>query len=281
MRDQAIGKHRRPRKKVVKAASPERAGRPRRRALRWVPRVLSLLAYLVVLISGGWLLYYSVESPYFQISDISVSGAKLLNAGEVQDTAGVLGGNAVLVRTQSLEQSIERLSAVQEARAEVTLGGKVTIDVVERTPLVQWIGREGSFLVDKEGVVFGRQQPSGPIPVVRDLDGPTLEVGNRVDPAVLTSVALLDTALPARAGFKPAQYDFSRGDGISVLVSDGPRVLFGDASDLDGKLTALAAVREHLEASKYRAESIDLRFRGRPTYVLAPSAPVKQTQSRQ
>ena len=279
MRDQAIAKHRRPRKAQPKPDSTAKDARRLKMSFGWVPRVLSVLTYLVVLISAGWLLYYSVVSPYFQVQDIAVSGTKLLDPAQVQDTSGVLGSNALLIRTEAVEQSVLKITAAREARAEVTLGGKVAIDVAERTPLVQWQAREGSFLVDKEGVVFGQYAPQAPLVVVRDIDGPAMEIGSRVDPAVLTSVSLLDSTLPAKAGFRPEWYDYSRASGISVQMVDGPRIIFGDADDLDAKLSALGAVVDHLQASKYRAESIDLRFRGRPTYILAPSAPVKQGQS--
>ena len=278
MRDQAIPRHRRPRKRPVKDNPSERPPRRRRPSLRWLPQALSVLSYLLVLLSAAWLLYYSVESPYFQIHEIAVSGTKLLDPSRVQDASGVLGNNALQVRTPAIDRSLLNIPAIREARAAVTLGGRVAIGVSERTPLAQWQAREGSFLVDAEGVVFGQQVPQGPLPVVRDLDGPATEVGSRIDPAVLTSVTMLDSALPGEAGFKPAWYDYSRSDGISVQVPDGPRVLFGDAGDLDAKLSALATIEQHLDATKNRAESIDLRFKGRPTYVLAPSAPVKRDQ---
>ena len=54
-------------------------------------------------------------------------------------------------------------------------------------------------------------------------------------------------------------------------------MLFGDAEDLDSKLAALASIRQHLDSTKARAEVIDLRFQGRPTYVLPLTpAPAKQ-----
>ena len=53
-------------------------------------------------------------------------------------------------------------------------------------------------------------------------------------------------------------------------------MLFGDAEDLDSKLAALVSIRQHLETTKAKAEVIDLRFRGRPTYVPPqPPAPAK------
>lgn len=239
-----------------------------------------MIVYPSVLILAAWLLYYSVESPYFAVRDIPVSGTKLLDAGQVQAAVGVMGRNALLVRTGAVEQAVLRLTPAREARAVVSLAGRVAVDVTERTPLVQWQAREGSFLVDQEGVIFSQQPPPSPVTVVKATGDPTVEVGGRVDPAVLASVTALQGALPARAGIQPPWLGYSQDTGLSVPASDCPRVIFGDASDLDSKLAALAAIRQYLESTKSRAELIDLRFKDRPVYVLAPPAPAKSGQAR-
>jgi cell division protein FtsQ len=280
LRDQAIAKNRKPRRRADKY-TPSR-GEPEKRliSLRSVSRVFSMLAYFAVLILAGWLLYYSVESPYFAVRNIDVSGSKLLAASQVQDAAGVLGRNALGLQTEAVEQAVLRLSSAREAHAEVTLAGRVVIDVVERTPLVQWQAREGVFLVDRQGVAFGQQPPPSALPLVRDVDGPVMEVGSRIDPAVLTSIEALQGTLPTRAGIQPAWYDYSHSTGVAVPIAGGTRVIFGDASDLDSKLASLAAIREYLDTTKSRAELIDVRFENRPVYVLAPPAPVKAGQPR-
>ncbi len=280
MRDQAVVRHPRAKKRSERPESASKSRQRPRVTFRWLPRTLSLLTYLVVLLSTAWLLYYSVESPYFQVHEISVSGTRLLDSAQVQDTSGVLGSNAILIQREAIEQSVLKITAVRDASAEVSLAGTVTIDVTERTPVVQWQAHEGAFLVDGEGVAFGQQEPPSPLLVVRDIDGPGMEVGTRLDPSIIASLRILDAGLGAKAGIKPSMYDYSRSNGLSVQVPDGPRVFFGDAEDLDAKLSALASITDHLASIKSRAESIDLRFRGHPTYVLAPAAPAKQGQTR-
>lgn len=280
MRDQAVARHKRPRERAPRAANPALPRRRRRVSFAWVPRALTLLTYSVVLILTVWLLYYSVESPYFQIKQIDVSGTSLADVAQIQDFSAVSGENALLVRPSDVEKSVLKLSVVHDVKAEVTLTGRASVTVTERTPLVQWQAREGSFLVDSDGVAFSRQASSAPLVAVRDLDGPAMEVGSRVDTSVVAALESLQAALPSRAGFSPTGYDYSRATGVSVQMPDGPRILFGDGDDLDSKLVALATVRQHLDAIKTRAESIDLRFKGRPTYVIAPSTPASPGQTR-
>ncbi len=263
----------------MRGTPPSGGRRLRRISLRWLPGALSFCTCLAVLILAAWLLYYSVESPYFEIREFTVSGARLLDPAQVGETSGILGRNALLVRGEDVEQSVLRLTPAREAHAVITLAGRVAIDIAERTPLAQWKGREGSFLVDREGVLFSTATPSGPVISVRDLDGPAAELGGRVDPGVLATVELLEAALPVRAGIRPQGYEYSRSSGVAVPVQDGPRILFGDSADLDSKIAALVAIKEHLEASKSRAEVIDLRFKSRPTYVIAPPTPIPTRSS--
>ncbi len=75
-------------------------------------------------------------------------------------------------------------------------------------------------------------------------------------------------------------FDYSRSTGLSVPTEAGTRVIFGDASDLDSKLATLVALRQRLEATKTRAEMIDLRFKDRPLYVLAPPTTTKPSPAR-
>ena len=280
MRDQAVAKHRNPRKRSDRTGSV--AGKTRRgrisRGVLW--RALSLFVYSAVLILAAWLLYYSVESPYFAVRDISVSGTKLLDPGQVQSAAGVMGRNALLVRAGAVEQAVAKLTAVQKAQAVVSLTGRIAVNITERTPLVQWQAPGGYFLIDREGVVFSQQPPPSPVTVVKAPGGPALEVGGRVDPSVLASIEALKEALPSRAGIQTPWFDYSVSDGVSISMPDNERVVFGDASDLDSKLAALAAIRQFLESTKSQAQLIDLRFKDRPVYVLAPPAPAKSSTAR-
>ncbi len=263
----------------MRAASPGGL-RPRSLGvLRWFRRLVPTLVYLTVLTGAGWLLYYSITSPYFAVREVTVSGNRLLDADQAREATGSMGRNVLLLDTRGIEQSVRKISVVKEVRATVALPGAVSVDVTERAPLVVWQARGGSFLVDREGVVFSRQAPPDPVPMVRDLDGPAMEVGNRVDPTVLASIDTLQGVLPQEAGLRPLWFDYSRGTGIAVPVEGGPRVIFGDAGDLDSKLANLAALRKHLEATKIQAEAIDLRFKDRPLYVLPPPANAKPAEA--
>ncbi len=280
MRDQAVGTRRKVRKRRVKPASMAGFRKSSMASLRWLLRVIPVTIYIAVLILSAWLLYYSLTSPYFAVRDAMVTGTSLLDGQQVREASSSLGQNVLLIQTAEVQRSVREFTAVRGVRGVTALPGRLEIEVVERTPLAQWQTKEGTFLVDREGVVLDTGAPSNSLFVVRDLEGPSLKLGGRANPVVLAAAESLARLLPEQAGFRPSQFDYSEKRGLSVEVEGGPAILFGDASDLDEKLAALSAIRAHLEATKARAETIDLRFKGRPVYVLASPVPAKSGPSR-
>lgn len=271
-RNQAHSSRSRRRKRTVRSASSLEMRRRGGDWLRGILRALPRLIYLSLLILAGWLLYYSFNSPYFAVREITVSGNRLLSADGPRNVAGAQGSNLLLLRADGIEQSIRSIAAVREARVVLALPGRIEIGIVERTPLVQWQSREASFLVDGDGVAFSQELPADPVPVVVDVDGPALELGSRVDPAVLATVRTLQSALLAQVGTEFWRFDYSRSSGVVVPTGDDMQIVFGDAGDLEAKLASLAAVQEHLKSTQTRAKTIDLRFKGRPAYILAASS---------
>jgi len=273
MKDHAVSRRRKSNRRTIRSASGAGSASRRLPSLKRAVRLLPPLVYLSVLILASWLLYYSVNYSYFTVREISVTGNRLLDAEQARQAVGALGQNLLLLKTPEIEQSLQRVSVVESAQADLSLPGQLEVTVKERTPVLRWQARDGSFLVDREGVVFSREAPRTAVTLVRDLNGPSLDLGSRVDAGVLSTVTTLEKLLPEQAGLRPPLFDYARGTGVSVPFEGGPRVLFGDAEDLDSKLAALASIQQHLDTTKARAEVIDLRFRGRPTYVLPPPPP--------
>jgi cell division protein FtsQ len=270
LRDQARSRRAR-RKRTIRAASAvefrRKGGAWLRRAIRTLPKV----AYLLLLILSGWLLYYSLNSPYFAVREVVVSGTHLLDREQVRGVTEVEGRSVLLLRSDGIVQSVRSIVAVREVEIVLALPDRVAIEVVERTPFAQWQGRDSAFLVDEDGVLFSQELPSSLLPVVVDLDGPALELGSRVDPGVLVAVKALREGLSRQLGVDMWRFEYSHDAGIAVALGETLRVVFGDAGNLDAKLESLVAIQEHLKRTDIKAETIDVRFKGRPTYTVSSS----------
>ena len=200
MKDHAVSRRRRSNKRTIKSATGEGSAPRRLPSLKGVVRVLPPLVYLSVLILASWLLYYSVNYSFFTVREISVTGNRLLAAEEARQASDALGENLLLLKTPEIEQSLQRVSVVETAQAALSLPGQLEVTVKERTPVLRWQARDGSFLVDREGVVFSREIPPTAVTVVRDLTGPDLDLGSKVDAGVLFTITTLAEASAREGG---------------------------------------------------------------------------------
>jgi cell division protein FtsQ len=270
-----------------------RRARAEQRALRaaaepqpWLPRgfliwVLGRLLALGVLVGGGWIVYDSASSERFQVRSIHVHGNLLLSQAEVERAVAVKGINVFWIDRADVADRLRRLPLVADVEITPTLPDSVDVAIVERQPAAFWLSGEGSYLVDREGVILklvdGEAQQAracagqpcdprlAPLPSVAQLDGQPLTPGDRVDPSALVGSARLGAVLPAM-GVQPLGFEWSREVGLEVPTRDGWRAIFDTRRDLDGQVRTLATVRDYLASTRSSAQVIDVRFGDRPYF---------------
>ena len=222
------------------------------------------LAVVLLSVASG-LLYYAASSDEYRVSKVVLLGNKLLPTAELEDTAGVHGANIFWVRQQEVTERLQALPAIQSARVSAHLPNRVEIRISERTPVAIWQSERAAHLVDRDGTVLGTSPATSPeLLTIRDVDRSEPRPGGTVDADALQTSARLQKLLPDIAKTTPREFEYSRETGVSVMTDWGVRVRFGNGSNLEWKVNALAALRRELERSGQRADLIDLRFNDRP-----------------
>ena len=149
--------------------------------------VASVLA-IVVLIGGAYYLLYF--SPLFALTNVSVSGTKLLDAKEIQQYVreaahASVGG----VKTQSVvaldEAVVERQLKTRFGDiADVSVAKKypkgVTVNVTERQQALLWQTKGSYYLVDRKGIAYAPAEPRNDLVSVVDSTDLPVEVGKQV-----------------------------------------------------------------------------------------------------
>jgi cell division protein FtsQ len=160
----------------------------------------------------------------------------------VREAAGIQEGTPLLrVDVDAAETRVARLPQV--ASVEVTRGwpDSVVVTVVERKP-VAVVGERGQrSLVDAEGVLFDTvtgDAPDGVVPLDVATPGPE-------DPATLAGIAAL-SSLPAAVRKEVASAAAASADDISLTLTDGTVVRWGDASESGEKSAALVGILEQI-----------------------------------
>jgi hypothetical protein len=174
---------------------------------------------------GAWFL----GDPTFRVDPrtVTVSGARFTHDSEILQTTGLVGDvrpSLFVLATRRMEALLEQLPTVVRADVTATLPDRVTISVVERTPIFAWLTGEGGFLVDTQGIVLGPtsaiDEPDlgdgstgSSMPADVDERTGTQQVpGEHVDAVDLEAIRLLGALTPERIG--------SRAPTLSLSVDD-------------------------------------------------------------
>jgi cell division protein FtsQ len=224
---------------------------PRRRG--WLGRRHARRAITALVVLGlGWAL---LAGPLLAVRTVQVDGVGTLPADLVRESAGIEVGLPLLrVDVAAAQERVAQLPQV--ASVEVARGwpSSVVITVVERVP-VAIVGTPGRrSLVDAEGVLFDSvtgQAPPGVVPL--DVTRPGSD-----DPATMAGLAAV-SALPTEVRRDVVRAAAASAEDISLTLTDGTTVRWGDAERSSAKAVALAGLLEQIDAGRIEpAQTIDV-----------------------
>ncbi len=230
-----------------------RAPRLRLRLPRVPPRALLALVLAAGLLAGGWL--WLRDAPLVQVDDVTVIGVSSSDEGRIKaaltDEARQM--TTLHVRNDVLRRAVAEFPSVASLRTKADFPHGLTIEVVEHEPVA---------------VLEGNVPATGGGHLLRGLrtrDLPSIAVkadagGDRVtDARTLGALAIAAAAPPELR--ERAERIFSGRRGLEVVLSEGPRLIFGGRGDARAKWAAAARVLS--EPSAQGALYLDLRVRGR------------------
>ncbi len=141
----------------------------------WRAAFFALMA--IAIVAGvAWAL---LESRFFVVRGVQVTGTHLVSPAQVRSAAGVPDGLPLIrVNGAAVAHRVERLRQVQSARVSRDWPDRVLISVTERVPALAVPDSQGYDLVDKYGVVV--ESVSG-----QPLDTPVLKLPAGSQPGAL------------------------------------------------------------------------------------------------
>jgi len=137
-----------------------------------------LLVWLGVRFAGG--LLFS-RNPAFTLSRLIIRGDSPVTEDYIRGKQGIREGvNLFLFNIRSIREEFLR-GAPNFKRMDIVriLPDTLSIEVTERTAVAR-IGREGGFVVDGDGFVFGPRARQASLPVIVGYRGPLLRPGDRI-----------------------------------------------------------------------------------------------------
>jgi cell division septal protein FtsQ len=224
----------------------------------------------VVAIAFGAGVYYVYASSLLRVKVAEVEGAALTSPNDLAAQAALFNHSLVTADLSAAEARVEQLPLVKDATIERHWPRTIRIVVTERQPCGVWEQSGVAYTIDRDGVVLGTGTAIAPppgAPVIRSFEQGSRIQGEKVDASAVEAASRIWTELPARLGVAVTEVAFLVDKGVQVTTDDGQVALLGDASGIDYKLAAWAAMAQEADERGIVYRAIDLRFGNRPVLI--------------
>jgi hypothetical protein len=222
------------------AAAREVGPRLRRPSLRSPGRIVTpaRAAGLLGMVSAGLLLSLVTGPSAFGLARTDLPSLEWTSTEAVSGALALENGDNVFrLDTAPLEAALEALPAVAAAEVTVSLpDAVVTVDLVERRPVLAWQVGDARLIVDGTGAIFATVAVDAALPagvaVVEDRRAGAVEryaIGGRIDAVDLDVATRLGSLTPADIGSAASRLHVvaTEVDGFVVSVEGGWTAVFG------------------------------------------------------
>ncbi len=278
---------------------PTRSGqRQGKRGFLW--KLLSLFVGIVALIFVANLV---LAGSAFRIEQVTILGVHNAVLAHTIQHIGIQGQNIFLINVLALEGRIEASPFVESAHISKQWPDQVTVSVVERTPLLLWKTAQGTYSIDKQGMVIAPANETPEVDhlnIVIDTDSQLkvqsttnktksqvseIHPGMRLKQADIAFAQDVFNRLPLLTGINSFTLHYSgalattgtqssqTADNGSYIIesSAGWQAYLGsstDANPLDNRLIELQQILAMAQNQQFSLATVDLRYGLDPVYTL-------------
>ena len=266
-------------KRPVSSPVPVRSGRKARSG--FLGRLLGFFAVVVIGIIG---VIFALTSSTFRVEQVNVVGTSNTVLIKSIEHMGMQGQNVFLLNTVAFTALIAGIPLVASVSVGKQLPNALTVTIVERTPVLLWQTKQGTYSVDKTGTVIApASQTNGADALMTVVDmrnsggkaQQAVHAGVRLNAADIAFATEVFARLPQATGIRnfTLRYDNTgQGNGsFTVESSDGWIAYLGgadNANPLDNRLIELKQILALAQQQQFNLATIDVRFGLRPVYTL-------------
>lgn len=234
----------------------------------WFPHIrkrwLVLASTVAVLGCVAYGTVWVYQSPFFEVTHITVKGNQTISTDSIVTSANVLGESMFNADLASAQKALYGLPLVSSVKIDRSWPHSLVITIQERQPWGTWQQDGVAYTIDREGVVLGTKPAPAGSPVIVSAEPGSHIQGDRVDAQAVAAAAQIYQDLPGVLGTTVTNVAFIPGKGVQVTTADNQTALFGDSSSIPYKLAVWAAVARQAANQKLNYTTIDLRYGNRP-----------------
>lgn len=204
-----------------------------RRRLRWFTIVGLVVAAVIVIL-------LLLTSPILSVRQVDVEGVVYADPQQIAAIVDSIDGEPILtVDLGVAETKLLAIPWVRLARVSMHLPSRVSIEVVERTPIAFFRAVDGfNRVIDRDGRVLDviEGDPTDYIRIIGT--GPNLSAGQMTEQPLLGAAELIN-ALPSDLRIRLLSLTVSPEGEVSLSLTNDVEVIFGRPDDFQVKLVAV------------------------------------------
>jgi cell division septal protein FtsQ len=238
----------------------------------------------------GTIFYFLALSPYFLVTNVSVSGNKLVTTDEIASFIKNLQGRRFLLVPQNSfflvsqariqAQASRALPMLREVKVDRHWPDKVSIRVTERTPAMVIVSRDKNFLIDDQG--FAIKELVGPTNEFKLIDqvNDDMRVGQTIEGKLIPFILSMQKTWPTKlnVAIALAKVPGKAAAEVEFVSSEGWSVFFSTDRPVSNQVANLATlINKQISANdRDKLAYIDLRLAKRAFFCLK-NTPCQQT----
>ena len=216
-----------------------------RRRLRW-------FTIVGLVVGAGVVILLLLTSPILSVRKVDVEGVVYADPDLVASVVDSVKGEPILsVDLDAAEKKLLTISWVRQARVSMHLPSRVTIEIVERSPIAFFRSVDGfNRVIDRDGRVLDviEGDPTDYTPMIGT--GPNISAGQTVEQPFLGAAQLIN-ALPADLQARLLTVTVSPEGEVSLELTNEVEVLFGRPDDFQVKLVGVVNEIKRQGSNRY------------------------------
>ncbi len=230
--------------------------------MRW-SKLLSFAALAAAIYALYWM--QSDASWYVMPQQTTIAGYRLVDPNTIYAAAGVDGWNSVWLDRNAVSERLIENPWITDAKVNLEAPGTVSLQVTESPVVAVWLTDSGRYWISPTGAALPFEGEI-PLDMPRLVDPrheaavPGSTLGTQVDTQVVGSALAL---IGQMSGL--IEVRFSQQFGLNfALPGTGLWVYWGDGSQTEDKLEAIAIGRQYVATGQLSTQVLDVRIPDRP-----------------
>jgi cell division protein FtsQ len=216
-----------------------------RRRLRW-------FTIVGLVVGAGVIILLLLTSPILSVRKVDVEGVVYADPEFISSVVDSIEGEPILtVDLDTAEKKLLTIPWVRQARVSMHLPARVTIEIVERSPIAFFRSVDGfNRVIDRDGRVLDviEGDPTDYTPIIGT--GPNISAGQTVEQPFLGAAELIN-ALPADLRARLLTVAVSPEGEVSLALTNDVEVLFGRPDDFQVKLVGVVNEIKRQGSNRY------------------------------